>query len=913
MRPRSDAELLQCFTATRDDDAFAALVERHGRLVLRLCRHLLDQEQDAEDCFQATFVLLAQKAGTLRKGCSVGSWLYGVAHRVAMNAKRKAARRRRHEQQAAHARPAKVPSEVGLRELQAVLDDEVARLPEIYRTAFLLCAVEGKSGAAAAGALGCKEGTVKARLSRARQLLQRRLARRGVTLSAALCAGALATEATSAAVPSSLTAITTQAALLAARGQSTAGVLSATAAALVKAVNRALLLSKVKTAAASLALVVASVGVAALSHEVFAQRRAPAEQPAPAVREKSHVDLFGDPLPAGALARLGTVRFRQGDLLTALCYSGDGKLLASAGDDGIVRLWDAATGRELRQFRRHARRVFSLSFAADGKTVVSGDEEGKVWLWETATGKDLRSLGQRLGCAYAVALAPDGKTVAVANGNIHLFEATTGTELDRFEQDPAGPFPVTGIAFSPDGKTLASWFGGRFDPARLPRVIRLWDVATGKRRRELTGHEALLSAVAYSPQGKVIASGDQDGMIRLWEPDTGKELRHWKGHGKLPAPSDLPVVVCLAFSPCGQTLASCGLDGTIRFWDVANGKQTRRIVPRYFVSHLAFSSDGDTLATGENGGVIRLWDLKTAQERPRSPGHENAVMSFAYLPDGKTLASWSLDRRTARFWDVTSGKQLRQFLGPPVQHSCAEFSPDRKTLAWGSWQGRIHLWSTAEGKELRQLEGHPNGTYCLAFSADGKTLASSGADGMIRLWQADTGKLLAEFSHGRDSPVMCLAFSPDGQLLADGCQDNSIWLRDAATGKRLRALQGHNGVIFSLAFSPDGRSLASASNDKTVRLWEVATGKERRLFQGHRREVTSVAFSPDGKLLASGSYDKTVRLWDLATAKPRHDFVGHRGAVYRVAFSPDGNTLTSAGRDTTLLVWDVAGTPGVGR
>jgi RNA polymerase sigma factor (sigma-70 family) len=893
----SDGELLNRCVRHKDGAAFEALVRRHGPMVMGAVRRVLHNAHDAEDAFQATFLVLLRKAATLRSPGTVGNWLYGVAYRTALEARRAAARRRAKE---AKMVPRTEAPPGAWDELRPVLDQELERLPEKYRAAIVLCDLEGKTRSAAARQLGWPEGTVASRLATARRRLAKRLARYGPAVSGAALAALLARNA-SACVPSAVLSGTVQAGAAVAAG--TAGVIPTQVVALADGVMKALLLARLKVALALLlVLAVAGGGLAFLRPEAPAgQTEAPrAKAAGPVAQERT--DLYGDPLPAGAVARLGTVRLRHSGGIWGLAFSPDGKRLVSGGQDRTARLWDVATGKEVRRFAGTAAPVKSVAFTPDGKRLVTGGYD-QFRVWDTATGEEVRfprGRGRATARAgYCVAVSADGKTLVSAGQQMIQVWDLARREKLRTMEGPAGA--IEALALSPDGKLIAT--AGR----DKNKDIRLWELATGKAVRELQGHAEAVLTLAFSPDGKALASGGYDGTVRLWDVTTGKETRRLSGHELW--------VECVAFFPDGKLLAVGSRDTTVRLWDVTTGKEARPpLRDGEAVIALALSPDGKTLATGGFGNRVRLWDVVSGKERDPSGAYCGSVYGAAFLPDGKTILSG--DRNKARLWDAATGRESRGFASPAAPFYGRTVSPDGTTLAVCDAAGVIRLFRVSTGEETRRLAGHKYAVFALAFAPDGKTLASAGPDDTIRLWDVSTGKEARQFKGGQRFPNR-VAFSPDGRVLAtaaaDPGSDQTLRLWDVATGKQRHCVRLAPVGVFDLAFSPDGTTLATVGGlpqwgtPGEVRLWDVTTGKELRRFEGHTEQVLCVAFAPDGRTLVTGGADRAARLWEVATGKERRQLRGHEGLVTSVAYAPDGRRLVSTSFDTTGLVWDVTG------
>ncbi|EED11615.1 WD-repeat protein, putative [Talaromyces stipitatus ATCC 10500] len=446
---------------------------------------------------------------------------------------------------------------------------------------------------------------------------------------------------------------------------------------------------------------------------------------------------------------------------------------------------------------------------------------------------------------------------------------------------------VNAIAFSPDGTMLAS--------ASFDCTVQLWDTATGSARQTLEGHTDRVTAIAFSLDGTMLASASGDRTVRLWDTATGNARKTLEGHTDW--------VRAIAFSPDGTMLASASDDCTVRLWDTATGNARKTLEGHTDEARaIAFSPDGTMLASASEDHTVRLWDTATGNARKTLKGHTDWVRAIAFSPDGTMLASASYDC-TVRLWDTATGNARQTLKGHTDWVRAIAFSPDGTMLASASGDRTVRLWDTATGNARKTLEGHTDEVRAIAFSPDGTVLASASDDCTVRLWDTATGNARQTLK-GHTDRVKVIAFSPDGIMLASASYDCTIRLWDTATENTRQTLEGHTDRVKAMAFSPDGTVLASASDDCTVRLWDTATGNARKTLEGHTDELRAIAFSPDGTMLASASGDRTVRLWDTATGNARQTLKGHTNSVNAIAFSLDGTMLASASYDCTIRLWN---------
>jgi RNA polymerase sigma factor (sigma-70 family) len=910
----TDQQLLERFTTQRDEEAFAALVRRYGGLVFGVCRAILHHQQDAEDAFQATFLVLARKATSIRKWESLPSWLHGVAYRLARKAQSQAFRRRSRPTAPPRPNPVPPPDELAWRELSVALHEEVATLPAKYRTPLVLCCLEGCSRDEAAQRLDWTLAMVKDRLERGRELLWRRLRRRGVAPATALTAALVIGNKASAAPP--VLAPATIQAMVHSHGGS---VLAPGAVALAQTALEGVVGTRVKIGLILLlafVLVIGGVGLASRP----SPNPAPAETPPGEARPAADValgprtDLYGDPLPDGAVARLGSLQFRHGGLAD-LAFSADGKALITSGADGILKVWDVGTGNLTRSIRLEGTdSVGGCALSPDGKLAAARGAKA-VTVWDALTGKQLKQIAAPKE-SYLI-FSDDGETLVVASQHM------TSVTVWRWREGPPttlnvavhniewSPDSTTHFCLSPDGKLLAVGLA-----ARVPLTV--WDLGTGK---HLFNVDAGASVSRFTPDGKqlAIATAERNGRSTLLLHDvaTGKEVR------RLPLPGK-GFHWCLTFSPDGKVTVPVDTEG-IYLLDSASGKELRRVGgsktgrQRWAV----FSPDGRVLAS-HGGNPIHLWDADTGKEL-----HVRACADYpyglAYTPDGSRLAIGNWVESNLSMWDTKTGRQAA--LLPSERDTgyvrSLTFAPDARTLVVGRLEGFFDFVDATTGKTKRTLclheaKGAAMGSLhfsSCSLSSDGRwayaaerTFSPVGSD--VWIWETNPGRLVASrhvtvIPH--DGWVALgdkVAFlTTDGVMVAEG---ESASIRSLIAG----------AWSAPLAASPDHHLLAalgakkSPQNDSRadkVHVWEARSGQEVAVIA--TGPVNHLALSGDGRTLITAD-TKSLRLWDLASGKERHrialpDDFGGTWYASGLFVSPSGHLATTPCGDGTLLVWDL--------
>jgi WD40 repeat protein len=532
---------------------------------------------------------------------------------------------------------------------------------------------------------------------------------------------------------------------------------------------------------------------------------------------------------------------------------------------------------------QHSSGVYAVAFSPDGQRLVSGCQDGSVWFWNVATGTATTSREHHPGSVRSVAISRDGKLAASAGDErvVRLWDPGTG-QASRLLAGSGGS--IRCLAFSPDGKTLAS--------AGTDQTIYLWDLENNGVPRRLPGHAGAVLCLAFSPDGRQLASGGSDRLLRLWDLSTGAEVRCLEGH--------TDEIRGIAFRRDGSVLASAGADGALRMWDPAAGKalEVRYPPQRTAFWGLAFGPDGRIAAATESR-MVYVWDgaqLKCIR------GHNHRVHGVAFSPDGRHVATASLDW-SVKLWAVDSNQEYREFRASGEPTLAARFNADGRQLTVVAANGGIRRCDIDSGELADHYEPDLDRPHSCAFSADGRLVAAAGRRGAIRCFDLAKGKAIpGNRNHGASASAV--AFSPDGRYLASTGDDGIVKIWDAASDRLLHTCTGHKAPVPAVAFSPDGLTLVSGGRDG-VRRWDTQTGRELPPVAQDTPRVIALTFDGNG-LLAVAQMGGFISLWDLASGQSRGVLVGHSAVAWSLAFSPDGKRLASASRDMTVKIWDTA-------
>jgi len=881
--PTTDAVLLGRL-ARGDSAALADLVTRHGPNVWALCRRLVRSEQDAEDVFQATFLVLARDASRVRKAASIGSWLFGVATRIGRKTRSKAQRTpdpRRLTRSEHKPDPA---AELSWAEVRAALDEELGGLADELRAPLLLCYFEGLTQDEAAAELGWSARTVKARVARGRDLLRRRLTRRGIELPAALAVPLLTTSGAPAVPPHLLAALVARLspARVAGPNVSPAAVrLAQTETHIVASLRLALLVVSAAGLLAAGTLVGSPATPSAAAHANAAVQDPPrAEEPA---------------LPPGAV-RIGSTLFRQTGWHSRVFIIDGGKSLVTAGEGAVVRFWDVESGKIFYEIAlKGSYEDAAFSHAANLLAVVGwhkpdGEDrpsQDVLWLVDTAARKLVRTvrLSDRVGGnSRQVRVSADGKRVVVEyEGDVQVIDAKSGDELMRHK----GRINAGTLALSADGKQILI---GRYD-------LFLWKWDTGDEPKKFASIGSFgVETATFSLDGKTLFVAGPSGRVMTFDVATGRETGTFDVGG---SPWKW------SFSPDGKTLAivahgsATAGRNSVTLWNSGSGKEVGRFsVGRSEASHASWSADGARLAAATD---YRLWVWDVATGKPVGPGaagHDGSITGFAFSRDGRLFTA--SDDHTIRSWDAATGKPGMELIHDAWVRGVA-VSSDGSLVAGSALRDDLRIWDAKTGTEKFRLlgNGRMGGRRKVQFTPDGKRLVAWGDDMYLRTWDMRNGKLLAEHRT-----------VPDGMTEAD--------LDDESKSRLLMGFQASD-------ISADGSTFAFC-HYKVAQVFDVQTGKEREKFEVDPNGVSALALSPDGKRLAVGGRGKQIETrlpdgrtqhsaakehqfaaWDVATKTMLWKDIMTGVWAGEIKFSPDGKLVgevAGSDRNYALRVWN---------
>lgn len=949
------------------ETAFEVLIERHGPMVLGVCRRGLGDRDRADDAFQATFLVLFRCLHRVAGRRSIAPWLYETARRITAKARVAEARRLTRERRYAERRSEATDFPEMTVELQELLDLELSRLPTKHREPLILCHLQGLTHESAAALLGWPVGTVRVRMARGREQLKRRLLQRGIA-PAVLTRLTMLDDSVFREVPVALRRIAVQAI---GRPES----ISVGVRELAKFGGRGLAASG-KPAVAALVAAAAAVGIGAASIGYRASSTR-------AISQAPQEDLARVGLPDRALLRLGDPRFNAGSIVNMVDWSKAGDRVAVSGQFGSVGVWSFPEGRSLAELKVSDRGGAVSAFAQGTGVIASATgapSELRVW---NAAGKTLlhRVYPRRDRAQIQnIALDWDGTRMAVVvSRNPDGFQQAWSLELQ--EIGDAGPpkslsidlvYPLD-LRLAPNGETLALACRCRdTDPkAKGPNAhrgaLKLFDWKTGRETRSLDAGGFEFRCVTFLPDGKRFAAGVSDATVRIYDLESGveslprigaeqadevppgraageeEERPFEKGSGRKPAVADskigvLGVARTLTASPDGRLLA-WGESGSnyvsplnsasIHIWDLQARRETHRIpAHQQWVETLAFSPDSKLLASGGVEELVRFWDVGSGREALPRIGHRSFVRALAVAPDGKTAFTGGYDGSVRR-WDLATGKEIALIarLSNPIR--LLETTPDGKRLLADLQSGRdagLHEIDLSTGKATRIIRSlSPRGNLWAArLTGDGKRLVS--AAGVIDFESGEplyrlepTGSL--ELPGGGFDLALFSSTTRDNRLLVFG--RDGVRYHDLATGKPGRvAIRDRVHSSPAILSANGGYLICSGASkeypwldiDPPIRMYELASGGLALVLgDDDLPPMSALAATRDGRLLFSGtgrtrladSYP--IRIWDLVSGKLLRLLEGHRNIINQLQLFEDERKLISASDDGTVLVWDISG------
>nr|WP_030490998.1 pentapeptide repeat-containing protein [Micromonospora chokoriensis] len=572
--------------------------------------------------------------------------------------------------------------------------------------------------------------------------------------------------------------------------------------------------------------------------------------------------------------------------LQELAFSPEGSMIAAAGGDGVVRVWDTSTGRLVRGLPGKGGTVWSVRWSPDGRHLASAGGDGVVRIWDAGSGKLAGTLDHHERRVLSVAWSPDGRYLATGDGDgvLRVWDAADHSLASLLEAHTGA---VVSVDWSPDSQFLSS----------AANVVRIWHASSGRQVRELAGYVDRVWSAVWAPEGHLIASASLDGAIRVFDSRTGIELHVLAAHSG--------AALSVAWSPDGSRLASAGGDGIARIWDAQTGQIVSTMTGHDgAVLAVAWSSDGRYLASAGEEGLAWLWSVDTAASLRQLTGHSRSALSVRWSPDGRQVAS-AYAEGTVRVWQADTGIPTRELRGRARSVWAVDWSPSGGQIVSASVDGMIRIWDVGTGALSREFAAHVGEAWSVKWSPKGNCIASAGDDGAIRIWSTEDGALVHDLT-GHVDRVWSLNWSPTGDLLASAGVDGTVRIWNTQTGKVVRRLTGQSGEVWSVTWSPDGRRFASSGGDGVLRIYEVQQTAIVLVLTSPGAGVWSVAWSPTGRHLACAGVDGAIQVRDAGSGDVVQRLAGHVGRVWSLSWSPDGSHLASAGGDGAVRVWEAA-------
>jgi WD40 repeat protein/energy-coupling factor transporter ATP-binding protein EcfA2 len=637
--------------------------------------------------------------------------------------------------------------------------------------------------------------------------------------------------------------------------------------------------------------------------------------------------------------------FRHDSEVNSVAFSPRGNRIVTAADDKTARIWDPASGKPVgKPLIGHCDRVISAEFNPDGTRIVTASWDRTARIWDAVIGQPIgEPLEGHEDGVVSAAFSSDGTRIVTASSDrtARIWDAVTGQQIGR-------PFTghkdaVSSAAFGPGGRRIVT---GSWD-----KTARVWDVASGRQIGEpLIGHVGAVLSAAFSMDGERVITASSDHTIFLWDvaeaisPDEKLEAAR-REQAWLVTQLRAAATTTIDSEPGRARELLESLMGEFREKLVRERQESRerlvrelqerllaiekkladveraassRAILKMFEGHegavwsAAFSPDGQRIVTASSDKTARVWDAASGRQIGGAlKGHESAVKSARF--DGRRFVTASSDG-TVRLWDTgrghAIGELVRELIGHDnaVQH--AAFSPDGKLIVTASWDKTVRVWDAASGKSIgKSLLGHYGYVWSAVFSPDGKRIATASWDKTARIWDAASCHAIGEPLKGHKDIVYAATFSPDGARIVTASGDRTARIWDVASGKPIgEPLRGHQGTVYSAVFSPDGTRIVTTSGDWMACIWDAASGKPiGEPLRGHDRGVLSAMFSPDGKRIVTASVDTTARVWDAMNGRPMgRPLTGHEDTVWSAGFSPDGKLIVTASWDRTVRIWDAA-------